>query len=126
MGLFVPPGFRDIKYKLFITFGVLCVGAAVQVFFTYTSPTLVAISYALKLTSKLFSYPETCGKTIEEVEEMFSKGGPKPWHTKPGQSKLDTLIEEAREKNLHVGDVMDDEKPEEVAAVTTTTAEKAA
>ncbi|RJE22751.1 Sugar and other transporter [Aspergillus sclerotialis] len=104
LGLFVPPGFRDIKYKLFITFGVLCVGAAVQVFLTY---------------------PETCGKTIEEVEEMFSKDGPKPWHTKPGHSKLDTLIEEAREKNLHVRDVMDDEKVEEVAAVTTAAAEKA-
>ena len=36
---------------------------------------------------------------------MFSKGGPKPWHTKPGQSKLDHLIEEAREKGLHVKDV---------------------
>jgi hypothetical protein len=48
------------------------------------------------------SYPETCGKTIEEVEEMFRKGGPKPWHTKPGQSNLDDRIEEARAKELHV------------------------
>lgn len=36
---------------------------------------------------------------------MFSKGGPWPWETKPGQSKLDALIEEAREKNLAVKDV---------------------
>lgn len=50
-------------------------------------------------------YPETCGKTIEEVEELFSDSGPKPWHTKPGHSRLDDRIEEAREKNKHVGDV---------------------
>ena len=36
---------------------------------------------------------------------MFSKGGPKPWHTKPGHSKLEGLIAEARDKNLHVKDV---------------------
>ncbi|KAL2004835.1 hypothetical protein VTN00DRAFT_3108 [Thermoascus crustaceus] len=84
LGLFVPPGFANITWKLFIVFGVLCVGAAVQVFFTY---------------------PETCGKTIEEIEEMFGKGGPWPWETKPGHSKLDALIEEAREKHLEVKDV---------------------
>lgn len=50
-------------------------------------------------------YPETCGKTIEEVEELFSPSGPKPWLTKPGNSKLDGLIEEVREKNLHAKDV---------------------
>ncbi|KAL4890510.1 sugar transporter [Aspergillus ambiguus] len=84
LGLFVPPGFANIRWKLYIIFGILCAGAAVQVFFTY---------------------PETCGKTIEEVEEMFSKGGPKPWHTKPGDSRLDGRIQEAREQNLHVKDV---------------------
>lgn len=36
---------------------------------------------------------------------MFSKGGPRPWHTKPGHSKLDAMVEEAREKNLHVKEV---------------------
>ncbi|EAW08471.1 sugar porter family MFS transporter [Aspergillus clavatus NRRL 1] len=108
LGLFVPPGFANIKWKLFIVFGVLCVGAAVQVFFTY---------------------PETCGKTLEEVEEMFSKNGPKPWHTKPGQSKLDHLIEEAREKGLHVKDVgakADLEMVENVEKTAGTTTEKAA
>ncbi|KAL1867232.1 hypothetical protein Plec18167_008773 [Paecilomyces lecythidis] len=86
LGLFVPPGFANITWKLFIVFGVLCVGAAIQVFFTY---------------------PETCGKTLEEIEEMFNKGGPRPWHTKPGNSKLDALIEEAREKHLELKDVVE-------------------
>lgn len=35
LGLFVPPGFANITWKMFIVFGVLCVGAAIQVFFTY-------------------------------------------------------------------------------------------
>lgn len=59
-------------------------------------------------------YPETCGKTIEEVEELFSDNGPKPWHTKPGHSKLDSLIEQAREKNLHVKDIVETSHTENV------------
>ncbi|RAL02413.1 sugar transporter [Aspergillus ibericus CBS 121593] len=98
LGLFVPPGFANITWKLFITFGVLCIGAAVQVFFTY---------------------PETCGKTIEEVEELFSKGGPKAWHTKPGHSKLDGRIEEARGKKL--GLKVDETKVEAAAPEVPTT-----
>ncbi|KAF4152058.1 hypothetical protein CNMCM8927_006676 [Aspergillus lentulus] len=73
LGLFVPPGFANITWKLFIVFGVLCIGAAIQVFFTY---------------------PETCGKILEEMEEMFNKNKLKPWHTTPGHSKPDHLIEE--------------------------------
>jgi hypothetical protein len=49
-----------------------------------------------------YSYPETCGKTIEEIEDLFSDDGPHPWHTKPGGSKLDAMIEQVREKNLGV------------------------
>lgn len=36
---------------------------------------------------------------------MFSKGGPRPWQTKPGGSKLDALIEEAKEKHIEIKDV---------------------
>ncbi|KAN0068045.1 General substrate transporter [Elaphomyces granulatus] len=93
LGLFLPPGFANITWKLFIIFGVLCVGAAVQVFFTY---------------------PETCGKTIEEIEEMFSKGGPYPWQTKKGNSKLDARIEEAREKHLQIVDVIGGKELQEI------------
>lgn len=42
LGLFVPPGFANITWKLFIVFGVLCVGAAIQVFFTYIFPSIVS------------------------------------------------------------------------------------
>jgi hypothetical protein len=81
LGLFVPPGFANISWKLFIVFGVLCLGAAAQAFLTY---------------------PETAGKTIEEIEEMFSEGGPRPWHTKPGHSKLDAAVQEARDRKLSI------------------------
>ncbi|RDL38320.1 Uncharacterized protein BP5553_02660 [Venustampulla echinocandica] len=72
LGLFVPPAFRNITYKTFIIFGILCFAAAVQAYFTY---------------------PETCGKTLEEIEILFSDDGPRPWKTKPGGSRLDAEIQ---------------------------------
>lgn len=36
---------------------------------------------------------------------MFAPGGPKPWKTKKGQSRLDALVEQAREKHLTIGDI---------------------
>ena len=35
LGLFTPPAFINITYKVFIIFGVLCIGAATQAYFTY-------------------------------------------------------------------------------------------
>jgi hypothetical protein len=71
LGLFVPPAFRNITWKTFIVFGVLCMGAAAQAF---------------------VSYPETARKSLEEIEEMFRNGGPRPWHTKVGGSQLEARI----------------------------------
>lgn len=82
LGLFIPPGFRNITYKVFIIFGVLCFGAAVQAYFTY---------------------PETCQKTIEEVELMFSKEGPHAWNTKAGGSRLEAEIQAVIERKTHPG-----------------------
>lgn len=83
-GLYIPPGFQNIKYGMFIVFGAMCVLAAIQFYFTY---------------------PETCNKSLEEIEEMFSPTGPHAWHTKPGGSRLDVLREQAREKQYTVDDV---------------------
>jgi len=71
LGLFVPPAFRNITWKTFIIFGVLCLGAAAQAY---------------------VSYPETARKSLEEIEEMFRPGGPHPWNTKVGQSHLEAHI----------------------------------
>lgn len=84
IGLFIPPAFQNISWKLFIIFGVLCMGAAVQAFFTY---------------------PETAGKTIEEIELLFSKGAIPAWKTKPGDSLLDAKIEEVRAHRKSIGDI---------------------
>lgn len=69
---------------MFIIFGSMCMLAAIQFYFTY---------------------PETCGKTIEEIEELFLPGAPKPWHTKPGHSRLDAMIDEANREHLTMADI---------------------
>ncbi|KAK3317423.1 general substrate transporter [Cercophora scortea] len=72
LGMFTPPAFVNITWRLFIIFGTLCVAAAAW-FWAF--------------------YPETCGKTLEEVEIMFSKDGLPPWKTKKGESRLAAEIE---------------------------------
>ena len=69
---------------MFIVFGLMCVLAAIQFYFTY---------------------PETGGKSLEEIEILFSPEGPHPWKTKFGESRLDRLVEEARNKRYSVDDV---------------------
>lgn len=71
LGLFVPPAFHNISWKTFIIFGVLCLGAAAQAF---------------------LSYPETARKSLEEIEQLFKQGGPKPWNTRVGGSGLEAHI----------------------------------
>ena len=57
LGYFVPPAFQNIKWETYILFGVFCVAMFVHVF---------------------FMFPETAGKTLEEVEELFTDPhGPK-------------------------------------------------
>jgi hypothetical protein len=53
-------------------FGTLCLGGAIQFWFTY---------------------PETCGKTLEEIEVLFSDNGPRAWRTKKGDSRLHDEME---------------------------------
>ncbi|CZR57683.1 related to high-affinity glucose transporter [Phialocephala subalpina] len=85
IGLFLPSAFQNISWKIFIIFGVLCIGASAQAF---------------------LSYPETAGKTLEEVEHSFQKGAPWPWHTKPGGSGLDAKVVQAREQGLKISNVL--------------------
>ncbi|KAK5543707.1 hypothetical protein LTR46_002287 [Exophiala xenobiotica] len=85
LGLYIPPGFQNIKWGMFIVFGCMCILGAIQFFFTY---------------------PETCNKTLEEIEEMFADWSKiPPWKTKMGDSRLDRLVEEARERRYSVEDV---------------------
>ena len=84
IGLFIPPAFENISWKLFIIFGTLCMGAAIQAYLTY---------------------PETAGKTIEEIEMLFSMNAIKPWKTKPGDSLLDAKIAEVRAQRKSIADI---------------------
>jgi len=59
LGYFVPPAFENIKWKVYLLFGVFCAAMTIHVFFLF---------------------PETAGKTLEQVEDMFVAGGP-AWKT---------------------------------------------
>ncbi|KAI1253095.1 hypothetical protein MGN70_005303 [Eutypa lata] len=103
LGMFTPPALLNIKGNIFIIFGVLCIGSAVQAFLTY---------------------PETCGKTIEEVELLFAKGAMPAWKTKKGGSRLDAEIQAVLERkergeDVHAETHVDPEKS--IVAATTTT-----
>lgn len=91
LGLFTPPAFVNIQWKIFIIFGVLCIAASGW-FWVF--------------------YPETCGKTLEEVEVMFSPEGPRPWKTRKGESRLTAEIEAvaARKKETQHEEVVAEEK----------------
>lgn len=41
-----------------------------------------------------FTYPETCGKTIEEIEALFSSEGPHAWQTRKGSERLQHEIDD--------------------------------
>ncbi|KAL3462149.1 general substrate transporter [Aspergillus heterothallicus] len=60
LSYFVPPAFENIKWKVYILFGVFCATMTIHVF---------------------FCFPETAGKTLEDVDTMF-QSDVKPWKTK--------------------------------------------
>ena len=73
---FVPPAFVNIQWKVYLIFGVF---------------------NAVMFVHVLFAFPETAGKTLEEVEEMFTdpKGyrfiGTPAWKTRKAYSKARLL-----------------------------------
>jgi hypothetical protein len=66
LSYFVPPAFVNIKWKVYILFGVFCTVMTLHVFFLF---------------------PETSGKTLEEVEELFLSGE-KAWRTRVNYHKV--------------------------------------
>jgi hypothetical protein len=61
LSYFVPPAFVNIKWKAYLIFGCFNVAMFIHVF---------------------LCFPETSGKTLEEVEELFTTKSVKPWQTK--------------------------------------------
>jgi MFS family permease len=74
LGYFVPPAFENIQWRTYIVFGVFCACMFIHVF---------------------FMFPETAGKTLEEVEAMFTDQngrkylGTPPWRTAVVNRSLD-------------------------------------
>ena len=60
LGYFTPPAFVNIKWRAYLIFGVFSVAMAIHSF---------------------FFFPETAGKTLEEVEDMFFAKQP-AWKTR--------------------------------------------
>jgi hypothetical protein len=60
LSYFVPPAFVNIQWKVYIVFGVFCTAMAIHTFFLF---------------------PETAGKTLEDVAFMFEDNIP-AWRTK--------------------------------------------
>lgn len=59
LSYFVPPAFVNIQWKVYLVFGAFCTAMALHVFFLF---------------------PETAGKSLEEVETMFLSKTP-AWKT---------------------------------------------
>jgi hypothetical protein len=77
LAYFVPPAFHNIIWRTYIIFGVFCFGGVVHSF---------------------FMFPETCGKTLEEIDALFEQGVP-AWKSDKVHSKLDDRIHELEEKD---------------------------
>ncbi|KAF8251608.1 putative xylose permease [Wilcoxina mikolae CBS 423.85] len=76
LAYFVPPAFKNIQWRAYLIFGVFCFCGVVH-------------SY--------FMFPETCGKTLEEVDALFENGVP-AWKSKTVGSRLDDRIHEIEAK----------------------------
>ena len=106
LGYFVPPSFESIQWQTYIVFGVFCFSMFVHVF---------------------FMFPETAGKTLEEVNELFTDpNGPKyvgtpAWktHVSTGRTLREEHGDVDFEKNAgfrgstekHHADIAHDESP---------------
>jgi hypothetical protein len=101
LAYFVPPAFANIRWKVYILFGVFCATMFIHV---------------------LFVFPETAGKPLEEVEEIFddtTPGSLKFFGTPAWKTSVDkrTVRLERGEYDAEdkLGHIDHDESPERVA-----------
>ncbi|KAL4898140.1 general substrate transporter [Aspergillus ambiguus] len=62
LGYFVPPAFVNVQWRVYIIFGVFCTAMCLHVF---------------------FMFPETAGKTLEDVEQIFTDPSGLPYIGRP-------------------------------------------
>ncbi|KAJ5081281.1 Major facilitator superfamily domain general substrate transporter [Penicillium alfredii] len=75
LAYFVAPAFHNIQWKTYIIFGVFCAAMTIHVF---------------------FMYPETSGRTLEEIDLVFETDV-KPWRTNQIGDKFGEEIERHKE-----------------------------
>ncbi|KAK2813669.1 hypothetical protein FQN50_000067 [Emmonsiellopsis sp. PD_5] len=84
LSYFVPPSFENIQWRTYMLFGVFCAAMTLHVF---------------------LAFPETAGKSLEAVEEMFVSGT-KAWKTHVITKEAIAFergdIEEAKETFAHI------------------------
>jgi MFS family permease len=91
LGYFVPPSFENIQWKTYLVFGVFCVTMFVHVF---------------------FMFPETAGKTLEEVEGLFTDPNGIP---NVGTPAWKTRVSTRHMREVERGSLVDEEKVAEFA-----------
>ncbi|KAK2800883.1 hypothetical protein FQN51_005818 [Onygenales sp. PD_10] len=84
LSYFVPPSFENIQWRTYMLFGVFCAAMTLHVF---------------------LAFPETAGKSLEAVEEMFLSDT-KAWNTHVSTKELKAFergdIEEAKHAFSHI------------------------
>lgn len=101
LGYFVPPAFVSIKWKTYLIFAIFCAAMTIHVFFVF---------------------PETAGKPLEEVNEMFEDPsgirflGTPAWKTKSFTSRI-AQQEQGRDVEKKVSEDDMGERHESVVAV---------
>ena len=101
IGLFIPPAFVNIRWGLFLVFGILCLMAAVQFFFTYPevrkfeismmAPTNPSTRLVVRLLRRLSSYL---------VKKAHTLGKPRRAVTISRATSKTLLLRKLREKRL--------------------------
>ncbi|EST07988.1 General substrate transporter [Kalmanozyma brasiliensis GHG001] len=66
LGYAVPPAFHNVRWKTYVIFGCFCVAMTVHV---------------------ALVFPETAGRSLEEVEEIFASGVP-AWRTRARSTRI--------------------------------------
>ncbi|KAH8424979.1 sugar porter family MFS transporter [Aspergillus melleus] len=98
LSYFVPPAFVNIQWKVYVLFGVFCTAMTLHVF---------------------FMFPETSGKTLEDVEAIFTDPTGIPYIGKPAWKTRNEFS-----RGAVIEQVGDDEKRAGSVAVHAETAEK--
>ncbi|THX91470.1 general substrate transporter [Aureobasidium pullulans] len=96
LAYFVAPAFTNIQWRTYIIFGVFCFAMTIHIF---------------------FMFPETHGKTLEEIDVLFDANIP-PWKSSQVKSRFSERVDTVIRKGSvteHVENEADDKKSSEFA-----------